>query len=240
MIAPDPNGRFILVADLGTDQVSVYRLDPAAGKLIPNSSGTPVVKEQPGAGPRHFAFAPDGRALYVINELDLDAVRLSRTTPSAARWTRGRPSPPSPRDSPGVNCVRPRRRLPGRPLRLRLQPGARQHRHLGGRRRRQGNDRRPRVDARQDAARFRPRPERALAAGRQPGLRHDRHVSPRCRDRHADGDRGGHRFTVSGGDPLRRAMSFRQFARPAGGMGCAATARRGTRIGATPSNKPPV
>ena len=94
MIAPDPNGRFILVADLGTDQVSVYRLDPAAGTLIPNSSGTPVVKEQPGAGPRHFAFAPDGRALYVINELDstLSVYRVRRR----AR----RPDPPADRLHP--------------------------------------------------------------------------------------------------------------------------------------------
>jgi 6-phosphogluconolactonase len=69
MIAPDPNGRFVLVTDLGTDQLYVYSLDFAAGKLVPNTSGTPTAKEQPGAGPRHFAFAPDGRTLYVINEL---------------------------------------------------------------------------------------------------------------------------------------------------------------------------
>jgi 6-phosphogluconolactonase len=70
MIAPDPNGRYVLVTDLGTDQIYVYRLDTAAGKLVPNAAGTPTVKEKPGAGPRHFAFAPDGRTLYVINELD--------------------------------------------------------------------------------------------------------------------------------------------------------------------------
>ena len=69
MIAPDPNGRFVLVTDLGTDQLYVYRLDFAAGKLVPNTSGAPTAKEQPGAGPRHFAFVPDGRTLYVINEL---------------------------------------------------------------------------------------------------------------------------------------------------------------------------
>lgn len=70
MIAPDPSGRFILVTDLGTDQLYVYGLDQDTGKLIPNVAGTPVVKEQPGAGPRHFTFAPDGHALYVLNELD--------------------------------------------------------------------------------------------------------------------------------------------------------------------------
>ena len=70
MIAPDPDGRFVLVTDLGTDQLYVYGLDPDAGKLIPNVAGTPTVEEQPGAGPRHFAIAPDGRTLYVLNELD--------------------------------------------------------------------------------------------------------------------------------------------------------------------------
>jgi 6-phosphogluconolactonase len=69
MIAPDPTGEHILVTDLGTDQLYVYQLDPA-GKLIPNTTGTPTAKEEPGAGPRHFAFAPDSGALYVINELD--------------------------------------------------------------------------------------------------------------------------------------------------------------------------
>ena len=69
MIAPDRHGRYVLVTDLGTDQLYLYRLDTVAGKLVPNASGTPTVKEHPGAGPRHFAFAPDGRALFVINEL---------------------------------------------------------------------------------------------------------------------------------------------------------------------------
>lgn len=69
MIAPDPSGRFVLATDLGTDQIYVYRLD-AAGTLIPNTAGTAAAPEMPGAGPRHFAFAPDGRVLYVINELD--------------------------------------------------------------------------------------------------------------------------------------------------------------------------
>ena len=70
MIASDPSGRYVLVTDLGTDQIYVYQLDTAAGKLVPNAAGTPTVKGKPGAGPRHFAFAPDGRTLYVINELD--------------------------------------------------------------------------------------------------------------------------------------------------------------------------
>ena len=70
MIAPSPDGRFILATDLGLDQVIVYRLDPATGELRPNEADGAVAQATPGAGPRHFAFAPDGRTLYVLNELD--------------------------------------------------------------------------------------------------------------------------------------------------------------------------
>jgi 6-phosphogluconolactonase len=70
MIRPSADGRFVLVTDLGTDQVLVYRLDTSTGQLVPNEQGTAVASENSGAGPRHFAFAPSGRTVYVINELD--------------------------------------------------------------------------------------------------------------------------------------------------------------------------
>ncbi len=70
MIRPSVDGRFVLVTDLGTDQVLVYRLDPNTGQLAPNEQGRTVVSEHPGAGPRHFAFDPNGRTVYVINELN--------------------------------------------------------------------------------------------------------------------------------------------------------------------------
>jgi 6-phosphogluconolactonase len=69
MIAPTPDGRYVLVSDLGSDRVMLYRLDAESGRLVPNEHGTNFVMEAPGAGPRHFAFAPDGRSLYVLNEL---------------------------------------------------------------------------------------------------------------------------------------------------------------------------
>jgi 6-phosphogluconolactonase len=69
MIAPTPDGRFVLATDLGTDRVLAYRLDPATGALVPNDAGPTFVQVEPGSGPRHFAFAPSGRTLYVINEL---------------------------------------------------------------------------------------------------------------------------------------------------------------------------
>jgi 6-phosphogluconolactonase len=65
MIAPTPDGQAILVTDLGTDAVVIYRLDTESGRL--EREGAFLL--EPGSGPRHFAFAPNGRYLYVINEL---------------------------------------------------------------------------------------------------------------------------------------------------------------------------
>lgn len=63
----DAANRFAVVADLGLDQVLVYRYDADKGTLTPNDP--PAAKVAPGAGPRHFAFHPDGKHAYVINEL---------------------------------------------------------------------------------------------------------------------------------------------------------------------------
>ncbi len=63
----DPSGRFALVADLGLDQVFVYRLDSDAGTLTPADPPSGLVK--PGSGPRHLVFHPDGRHVFVINEM---------------------------------------------------------------------------------------------------------------------------------------------------------------------------
>jgi 6-phosphogluconolactonase len=59
--------RFVLAADLGLDQLLVYRFDPAKGSLTPNDP--PSAKLHPGLGPRHFAFHPSGRFVYVISEM---------------------------------------------------------------------------------------------------------------------------------------------------------------------------
>jgi 6-phosphogluconolactonase len=63
----DPTGRFAIVADLGLDRLFVYRLDAGNGVLSPNDP--PFATIAPGAGPRHFAFHPDGRHAFVINEM---------------------------------------------------------------------------------------------------------------------------------------------------------------------------
>jgi len=64
----DPKGRFVLVCDKGADKVFVYRLDAAARRLVSNDP--PFAQLHAGAGPRHFAFHPNGRFVYVNNEQD--------------------------------------------------------------------------------------------------------------------------------------------------------------------------
>jgi len=66
-IVVSPDNRFAFAADLGIDQVLGYCLDAAAAKLSPNRQ--PFVKTPPGAGPRHLTFHPNGKHVYVINEL---------------------------------------------------------------------------------------------------------------------------------------------------------------------------
>lgn len=64
----DRSNRYAFVADLGLDKVMIYHFDAKAGKLRPTRQ--PWAQLNPGAGPRHFIFHPNGRYAYVINELD--------------------------------------------------------------------------------------------------------------------------------------------------------------------------
>ena len=66
-INPSPDGRHVFVADLGIDQVVIYRLDADAATLTSHGAA----KVAPGSGPRHFAFHPTGKWAWVINEMTL-------------------------------------------------------------------------------------------------------------------------------------------------------------------------
>ena len=70
-----PDNRFVVTADLGTDELYVFRADPATGKIEPNDP--PTAKVHPGGGPRHFTFHPSGRYSYAINELDSTVTAFS-------------------------------------------------------------------------------------------------------------------------------------------------------------------
>ncbi len=61
----DYNEKFALAADLGTDEVISYAIDEKERKLQKAS----VFKLKAGSGPRHIAFHPNGKLVYVISEL---------------------------------------------------------------------------------------------------------------------------------------------------------------------------
>jgi 6-phosphogluconolactonase len=67
-IGTSPDNRFVLAADLGLDEVAVYRFDAAKGTLTANHP--PFAKADPGAGPRHLAFHTDREFVYLLTEME--------------------------------------------------------------------------------------------------------------------------------------------------------------------------
>ncbi|MEO5979475.1 MAG: lactonase family protein [Chryseolinea sp.] len=62
------NDKFLLVPDLGTDKVNVYKID--ASKPEPLSPATPAfVSVDGGNGPRHLTFDSSGKTAYLIQEM---------------------------------------------------------------------------------------------------------------------------------------------------------------------------
>ncbi len=61
------DGRSVLVNDYGKDRIYVYHLDTATAKLTPNDP--PYWKGAPGTAPRHLVIHPNGKWIYLINEL---------------------------------------------------------------------------------------------------------------------------------------------------------------------------
>jgi 6-phosphogluconolactonase len=66
-----PDNRFVIVADLGLDQLLVYRFNATTGAL---GNDPQIVRAVPGAGPRHLVFDALGQHLYVINEMQSTVV----------------------------------------------------------------------------------------------------------------------------------------------------------------------
>ena len=84
MAETDPAGNFVLVSDLGTDRIYVYRLDKDRGTLTP--AATPFLQTSPGSGPRHFDFHPNGRLAYAITE-EASTMIVMDYDPDAGRLT---------------------------------------------------------------------------------------------------------------------------------------------------------
>jgi 6-phosphogluconolactonase (cycloisomerase 2 family) len=66
MILPDPSGKYVIGADAGRNQIFTWKLDTGTGKLTQVS----VAHLAEGVAPRHFAFSPDGKTMYLLQEQD--------------------------------------------------------------------------------------------------------------------------------------------------------------------------
>jgi 6-phosphogluconolactonase (cycloisomerase 2 family) len=62
----DPEGKRVLVADLGTDKIYVYDFDSTQAEPLSLSDEFPVT---PGDGPRHLTFSADGTEVLVVQEM---------------------------------------------------------------------------------------------------------------------------------------------------------------------------
>ena len=81
-----PDNPFLLLSDLGSDELSVMALDPATPRLGPPALFS---NDRPGSGPRHIAFHPNGRWVYSINEIDSTIDRFLWTTTSSRTHPQG-------------------------------------------------------------------------------------------------------------------------------------------------------
>jgi 6-phosphogluconolactonase len=64
----DLTNHFAFAPDKGLDKMYLYAFDEKTGALTPNTQ--PFIDSKPGAGPRHVRFHPNGKWVYLINELD--------------------------------------------------------------------------------------------------------------------------------------------------------------------------
>lgn len=97
-ICPAPDGQHVWVSCLGADQLLCYQLDSAPDHAAAPLSPEPVLHHpcRAGSGPRHLAFHPNGRWLFVINELDgsVDGLALGEGSKPPTPLSHARILPP--------------------------------------------------------------------------------------------------------------------------------------------------
>jgi 6-phosphogluconolactonase len=74
-IITDRTNQYVFVPHLGTDQVFQFRFDEKSGRLSANTP--PVLQLGKGSGPRHLVQSPDGRFIYLLNELTATVTTLA-------------------------------------------------------------------------------------------------------------------------------------------------------------------
>ena len=176
-IQTDPANRFAFAACLGGDVVQAFAFDAETGSLEPRPE--PAWRTRAGAGPRHFAFHPGGRFVYLLNELDAtvdalehhaDAARFGhvQTIASMPPGVVGKPWAADIHFSPDGRFLYTSERRSSTLAAFAVDP-------KGG----WLTLRRPGADRRR-AARLRHRSVRALAARRRPGVASAARPCDRC------------------------------------------------------------
>lgn len=64
-----PDGKQVFVPDLGIDKIMVYDFNTAHAIAPLRAAATPSVNVEPGGGPRHLTFSPNGQFAYVVHEI---------------------------------------------------------------------------------------------------------------------------------------------------------------------------
>jgi 6-phosphogluconolactonase len=67
-VVVDASNCYVYCTNLGGDIIMQLRFDVLAGTVSPNEPA--AISTKPNAGPRHLAFHPNGRFLYLLNETD--------------------------------------------------------------------------------------------------------------------------------------------------------------------------
>ncbi|MEN9684699.1 MAG: hypothetical protein RLZZ28_485 [Bacteroidota bacterium] len=63
-----PDEKYLLTPDLGMDQVSIYNFNKQDKQPL-KPAATPFIRSEPGTGPRHLDFSPNGKFVYVLEEM---------------------------------------------------------------------------------------------------------------------------------------------------------------------------
>jgi 6-phosphogluconolactonase len=96
------NGR-AYVADLGTDDIFIFKFDAEKGLLTANKPKSGRVTA--GEGPRHLAFHPNGKFAYVNTEMGLNVVAFSVERNGGLKQLQSIPTLPAGADIKGVSTA---------------------------------------------------------------------------------------------------------------------------------------
>ena len=68
MVQFSPDKKFVFANDLGKDKIYIYKYNATSETKVLDSKDSISVK--PGSGPRHLTFSPNGKIVYLLQELD--------------------------------------------------------------------------------------------------------------------------------------------------------------------------